>query len=105
IVSVILSSGRYRDAESIDAISRCATRGDAPILVRMLRQLGMSEETKPIVLALLSIGRPQDVLLILHLIVRSSRRIDYREQYDVVFAMAKAAQGKLLRARLLDLIR
>ncbi len=105
LVPLILSGRRRLDRESIDAISRCAASQDAPILARLLQRRGVSEETKPILLALLSFGRPTDVSLVLRLIVRSKRRVDFREQYDVVFAMAKAAKHSGIRSQLLSLIR
>jgi hypothetical protein len=86
-------------------LQRCARREDRRALRKLLQDTDLDDPAKKIALALCRIGGPSDIEFLLRRIAKARTKVDFWEQYEFVFAMAKKARGTKLRSLLLRFIK
>ena len=92
-------------AETEQVLQRCVRKEDRNDLRELLREADLDNAAKKVALALCSIGGPSDIEFLLGRIANAVSRVDFWEQYELVFAMAKKAKGAKLRSLLMRYIK
>jgi hypothetical protein len=88
---------RWFPREVGDLLERCVTKKDRGEVHLLLKRVPLDESAKRVALALCSIASPADVRFLVRLIANAHRHVDFREQYDLIFALSRKVTGRKLR--------
>ncbi len=91
--------------EAGHVLQRCVRGKDRSTLRQLLRNTKLDNPAKRIAVELCTIGNSSDIEFLLRRIAQEKSRVEFWEQYELVFAMAKKAKGAKLRSLLLRFIK